>query len=47
MRRLTKLEGLGHSVTIFPDAEEYIQQQLHREKRKVTGTKSDKVGGFR
>ena len=32
MRRLTKLEGLGHSVTIFPDAEEFIQQQLHRQR---------------
>ncbi|RJP32532.1 MAG: helicase [Phycisphaerales bacterium] len=28
VRRLGRLESLGHSVTVYPDAEEYIQQRL-------------------
>lgn len=30
VRRISQLEHAGHDVTIYPDAEEYIQQQLHR-----------------
>ncbi|RIK82019.1 MAG: helicase [Planctomycetota bacterium] len=32
VRRIAQLEHAGHDVTIYPDAEEYIQQQLHRER---------------
>jgi superfamily II DNA or RNA helicase len=32
VRRIAKLEQSGHDVTIYPDAEEYIQQQLHRQR---------------
>ena len=28
IRRISKLEQLGHNVTIYPDAEEYVQQRL-------------------
>ena len=30
--RLDKLEGLGQSVVVYPDAEEFIQQQLYRQR---------------
>lgn len=32
VRRLDKLEGLGQPVVIYPDAEEYIQFQLYRQR---------------
>ncbi len=32
LRRLKKLETLEHPFHIYPDAEEYIQQHLHRER---------------
>ena len=32
VRRIDKLEGLGESVVVYPDAEEFIQQQLHRQR---------------
>jgi len=32
LRRLTQLERLGHDVTIYPDAEEFIQQRLVQER---------------
>ncbi len=31
VRRLGRIERLGHEVMIYPDAEEYIQQQLRQE----------------
>ena len=30
--RIDKLEGLGESVVVYPDAEEFIQQQLYRQR---------------
>ena len=32
LRRIDKLEGLGESVVVYPDAEEFIQQQLFRQR---------------
>jgi superfamily II DNA or RNA helicase len=32
VRRITKLERLGQDVTIYPDAEEFIQQRLFQER---------------
>ena len=32
IRRIAKLERLGHDVTVYPDAEEYIQQQLFQDR---------------
>lgn len=32
IRRLDKLEGLGEGVLVYPDAEEFIQQQLFRQR---------------
>ena len=32
VRRIDKLEGLGESVVVYPDAEEFIQQQLYRQR---------------
>ncbi len=32
LRRIDKLEGMGESVVVYPDAEEYIQQQLFRQR---------------
>ena len=32
VRRIDKLEGLGEPVVVYPDAEEFIQQQLHRQR---------------
>ncbi len=32
LRRIGQLERLGHNVTIYPDAEEFIQQQLFRQR---------------
>lgn len=32
LKRLTKLQQLGQDVTVYPDAEEYVQQQLMRER---------------
>ena len=34
VRRIDKLEGLGESVVVYPDAEEFIQQQLYRQRIK-------------
>ena len=35
VRRLDKLEGLGETVVVYPDAEEYIQHQLYRQRIKM------------
>lgn len=32
LRRIDKLEGMGESVVVYPDAEEFIQQQLYRQR---------------
>jgi SNF2 family DNA or RNA helicase len=32
LRRIDRLEGMGESVVVYPDAEEYIQQQLFRQR---------------
>jgi hypothetical protein len=32
MKRIARLEQLGEDVLVYPDAEEYIQQQLYRER---------------
>lgn len=42
VRRITRLEGLGQDVTIYPDAEEFIQQRLFGERieRLVTDIRS-------
>ncbi|NOX53945.1 MAG: DEAD/DEAH box helicase [Planctomycetes bacterium] len=32
IRRIAKLEQLGHDVTVYPDAEEYIQQRLFQDR---------------
>ncbi len=32
VNRIDKLEGLGEPVVVYPDAEEFIQQQLHRQR---------------
>ncbi|HEY2147763.1 MAG TPA: SNF2-related protein, partial [Pirellulales bacterium] len=38
MKCLAKLQQLGHEVTVFPDAEQFIQEWLHRDHmREVTG----------
>jgi superfamily II DNA or RNA helicase len=34
VRRIDKLEGLGEAVVVYPDAEEFIQQQLYRQRIK-------------
>ncbi len=34
VRRIDKLEGLGEPVVVYPDAEEFIQQQLYRQRIK-------------
>ena len=31
LKRVRRIEGLGHNVTIYPDAEEYIQQRLFQD----------------
>jgi hypothetical protein len=43
LRRINRLERLGHQVTIAPDAEEYIQQQLFQDRIKdvVAGIRKD------
>lgn len=34
VRRIDKLEGMGEPVVVYPDAEEFIQHQLHRQRIK-------------
>lgn len=35
VQRLGRLRKLGHDVTIYPDAEEFIQQRLHQERMRT------------
>ncbi|MFZ4397966.1 MAG: SNF2-related protein, partial [Kiritimatiellia bacterium] len=35
LQRIRKIEAAGHSVNVYPDAEEYIQQQLFRERMRA------------
>ncbi len=43
LRRIRSLEGLGHEVTVYPDAEEYIDKILYLERmaRKVEEIRKD------
>ncbi len=34
VRRIDKLEGMGESVVVYPEAEEFIQHQLYRQRIK-------------
>ncbi|HSR97030.1 MAG TPA: DEAD/DEAH box helicase [Kofleriaceae bacterium] len=46
VRCIARLERLGHAVTIYPDAEEYIQSRLFRDRirAKVDEIRADPVG---
>lgn len=36
LQRLTRAEQLGHEVTVYPDAEEYLQRTLLMERLQKT-----------